>query len=69
MREIMLEMEQKYGKDELMATMNDDFSWGMLSGKLSALRWVLGEDWDFLDTYDELAEIRSTVRPSFQFRS
>jgi hypothetical protein len=27
-----------------------EFEWGMLNGKLSALRWVTGSDWDFLDT-------------------
>ena len=27
-----------------------DFQLGMLNGKMSALRWVLGSEWDFLDT-------------------
>jgi hypothetical protein len=28
----------------------DDFEWGMINGKLSTVRWVLGDDWDMLDT-------------------
>ncbi len=27
-----------------------DFHWGMLSGKLSTLRWVMGDEWDNLDS-------------------
>jgi hypothetical protein len=29
---------------------SDEFEFGMLNGKLSALRWVLGDDWNMLDT-------------------
>ena len=28
----------------------DDFEWEMINGKLSALRWVLGDQWDMLVT-------------------
>jgi hypothetical protein len=43
--------EQKYGGRAAMRKYyKNDFEWGMMNGKLSALRWVLGEDWDMLDT-------------------
>ena len=46
----MRRTEAKYGKKRLRNYYKDDFGWGMQNGKLSALRWVLGEDWDMLDT-------------------
>jgi PIN domain len=41
-------VERKYGKNNLGPYTK--FEWGMINGKLSALRWVFGEDWDELYT-------------------
>jgi hypothetical protein len=41
-------VERRFGKKNLGPW--DDFEWGMINGKLSALRWALGDEWDMLDT-------------------
>ena len=41
-------VEKTYGKENLGPWTK--FEWGMLNGKLSALRWCLGDEWDMLDT-------------------
>jgi hypothetical protein len=44
------EAERRFGKKSLFANMASDWDWGYVSGKLSAIRWVLGDEWDMLDT-------------------
>ena len=42
-------LEKKYSSDELGPY--SDWDWGFMNGKLAAIRWMLGEDWETtLDT-------------------
>lgn len=34
------------------------WEYGYINGKLAALRWVLGDEWDFLDTLKRGVELR-----------
>ena len=47
-------VEAAHGRDELWKAIgpghDEAWEYGYISGKLAALRWVLGSEWDFLDT-------------------
>jgi hypothetical protein len=47
-RDAAKRVEQEFGLENLGPW--TDFEWGMINGKLSALNWVMGEEWDMLDT-------------------
>lgn len=41
-------IEEKYGRESLTGTVKNQHDFGALYGKVTALRWVLGKDWDDL---------------------
>jgi hypothetical protein len=53
-RAVRERVEATYGRDELWKAIgpghDEAWQYGYISGKLATLRWVLGSEWDFLDT-------------------
>jgi hypothetical protein len=53
-REVREGVEAKHGRETLHKAIgpghDEAWEYGYISGKLATLRWVLGSEWDFLDT-------------------
>lgn len=43
-------VEEQYGVESLAEDVETDWAWAYLSGRISAVRWVLGDDWHNLDS-------------------
>jgi HJR/Mrr/RecB family endonuclease len=43
-------MEKQYGSEQLANDVASQWAWGHLSGRIDAIRWVLGDDWGNLDS-------------------
>jgi hypothetical protein len=44
------QVEEAVGLEVLRGDVESEWAWGFLSGKASAIRWVLGDEWDMLDS-------------------
>jgi hypothetical protein len=49
-REGQKRVEEQYGEASLLQDVASDWDSGLLAGKVSAIRWVLGDEWDMLDS-------------------
>ena len=43
-------VEERIGKDVLDQDVSTDFNWGLLTGSIVAVRWVLGDEWGNADS-------------------
>jgi hypothetical protein len=48
--EYMQTVEERIGNAVLEEDVSSDWNWGFLNGSVSAVRWVLGDEWGNLDS-------------------
>ncbi|WP_082951561.1 restriction endonuclease [Mycobacterium sp. 852002-51057_SCH5723018] len=46
----MRAVEERIGKEVLELDVSSDFTWGVLTGSIVAIRWVLGDEWGNADS-------------------